>query len=339
MRGQHFGFLVSLCAVWIAARVGFLSVLPPAGVAPQIDRLKIESLPRPNAFAATIEGGRPRLRAAASSRLAPHHLAPFRRPPTSGVISPKAVRLPPADARFMPDEKTPASSQPLLSPSATKSRDISPLNVYAYSFIRAGMSGRAPLGSGQYGGSQSGLITTYALARSGETGRTKLALLLRAAVAHNNVAESELATGFRWHPVPDMPFSLTVERRFRNARSDAFAAYIAGGVSEAKLPLEFRMDAFAQAGLVTNKDGRAFFDASARAERDLAQVGGIPIRAGVGLWTGGQQDIFRVDVGPTISGQIPIADTRLRVSADWRFRIAGDARPASGPALTLSTGF
>jgi len=34
-----------------------------------------------------------------------------------------------------------------------------------------------------------------------------------------------------------------------------------------------------------------------------------------------------------------IARTNLRLSADWRIRIAGDAAPASGPAMTLSTSF
>ena len=28
-----------------------------------------------------------------------------------------------------------------------------------------------------------------------------------------------------------------------------------------------------------------------------------------------------------------------RAAVDWRFRVAGDADPGSGPALTLSAGF
>ncbi len=48
---------------------------------------------------------------------------------------------------------------------------------------------------------------------------------------------------------------------------------------------------------------------------------------------------MRLDVGPAICVQIPLGGTEMRVDASWRFRIAGTARPDSGPAVTLSTSF
>jgi hypothetical protein len=36
---------------------------------------------------------------------------------------------------------------------------------------------------------------------------------------------------------------------------------------------------------------------------------------------------------------LPIGRTAIRASAEWRFRVAGDAAPDSGPAVTLSTDF
>jgi len=35
----------------------------------------------------------------------------------------------------------------------------------------------------------------------------------------------------------------------------------------------------------------------------------------------------------------PIGKASVELSADWRFQVAGNALPGSGPALTLSTGF
>jgi hypothetical protein len=37
--------------------------------------------------------------------------------------------------------------------------------------------------------------------------------------------------------------------------------------------------------------------------------------------------------------RLKLGETRSRVALDWRFRVAGNARPASGPALTVSAGF
>ena len=339
MRGRHFGFLVSLSAVWITARVGFLSISPPPEVTDQAKERQAALPRRAKAFAAIAEDRIPPQPAVHLPKADKSDLAPTRTSWGPSAILPEPGRPLSAAVRLDRDEQPQKLAQPFLIPTTTKAHKASPLTVYAYSFIRARTSGPAPLGSSQYGGSQSGIIATYALAPFGDKDHARLAVLLRGAIAHDNAAERELAAGLRWHPVRNVPLNLTAERRFRHARSDAFAAYAAGGVSEAKLPLDFRLDAYAQAGFVTRKNGGAFFDASARAERSVADVGAIPVRAGVGIWAGGQEDIFRIDAGPTISGDVLVANTRLRISADWRFRIAGNAQPAAGPALTLSTAF
>ena len=213
------------------------------------------------------------------------------------------------------------------------------MNVYAYSFFRQGAKANSFAGGGQYGGGQSGFVATYTLARFGEGGTDSLSLQARGAVAHGEPSERELAAGLRWRPLRKVPVALTAERRFRNGQPDAFAAYLAGGKSQVGLPLKFQLDAFAQGGLVSGRDGGLFFDASARAERKLAAIGKTPVTFGAGIWGGGQKDIFRVDAGPTIGTEVPLGSARLRINADWRFRIAGSAQPASGPALTLSTSF
>ncbi len=78
---------------------------------------------------------------------------------------------------------------------------------------------------------------------------------------------------------------------------------------------------------------------NAHSRKDAVRIFMAMERAGAGLCGGGQSGVFSIDVGPTVRTDIAIARTNLRLSADWRIRIAGDAAPASGPAMTLSTSF
>lgn len=52
-----------------------------------------------------------------------------------------------------------------------------------------------------------------------------------------------------------------------------------------------------------------------------------------------QPGVERLDIGPEIRLRLPVGQGGLRLSAEWRARIAGNARPASGPAITLITDF
>jgi len=44
-------------------------------------------------------------------------------------------------------------------------------------------------------------------------------------------------------------------------------------------------------------------------------------------------------VGPSAGISFRLGEAQGRVAADYRFRVAGNAEPASGPALTLTAGF
>ena len=166
-----------------------------------------------------------------------------------------------------------------------------------------------------------------------------LALLVRAAVAHDNLDEREVALGVRWRPIKKFPVSVTAERRFRHDRKDAFAIYAAGGVSDVQLPLKFRAESFAQAGVVSGKDAGPFFDAFVRSDRKVVSAQAVQIHAGAGAWAGGQRGAARLDIGPSLRTDILVGGAKLRLNLDWRFRVAGNATPGNGPALTLSTGF
>ncbi|MEP7223149.1 MAG: hypothetical protein ABI673_10855 [Novosphingobium sp.] len=55
---------------------------------------------------------------------------------------------------------------------------------------------------------------------------------------------------------------------------------------------------------------------------------------------GAQRGASRVDVGPSAGIVLRLGDAAAaRLAMDWRFRVAGHAAPASGPAVTLSAGF
>jgi hypothetical protein len=106
------------------------------------------------------------------------------------------------------------------------------------------------------------------------------------------------------------------------------------------MPLRLQTEIYGQAGWVGGNGATAFVDGQMRLERSIAKLGGAELSAGGGLWGGAQKGASRLDAGPTARITLhPTEQSTLRVAADWRFRIAGNAAPQSGPAITLSAGF
>lgn len=296
-------------------------------------------LPAPPPHVETVHISKPRARLDAPSReqhLAATNISPHW-PMATGMTPPSETKtLPqsPAPLLVPPESFVAGAPSPPAIPSHPRA-----VHFYGYSFVRkSSASGLTALG-GQYGGSQSGFIVTWDILppRRGQE-RPRLALLARGAITHGDRSDREFAAGVRWHPLPRLPLSLSFERRFRPERADANAAYVAGGTSLA-LPRAFRMDGYAQAGFVSGPSAGPFFDMSMLADRKITGVAGGTVRAGAGLWGGGQSGTFRIDIGPAVRTDIAVAKATLRLSADWRIRVAGDAAPASGPTMTLSTSF
>jgi hypothetical protein len=208
-------------------------------------------------------------------------------------------------------------------------------STYGYSFWRkaGSTSGLAP--ASQYGGGQSGLIGTYRLGES----ENAMAILWRVSVAHARTAEQELAFGIRWQPTTKLPITLSAERRFRNDNTDNIAFYIAGGKSDVPLVAKFKLDTYAQIGILTGAHPDRFFDANVRVDRPVFNAAPFSISAGGGLWAGGQKGASRIDIGPSMRTDFKVSDAHFRLNADWRFRIAGNAAPGDGPTITLSTNF
>ena len=188
------------------------------------------------------------------------------------------------------------------------------------------------LGSSQLGGSQAGLRVAYAIGRA-----RRVALVGRVATPLEGRGR-EAALGVEWR-VPGMPVRLFAERRFAldNGRGGPSLGAIAG--VDRALGRGFRLEAYAQAGAIRRDRTEGFADGAARVTRRVAAIGPATLDLGAGAWGGAQRDAERLDVGPTLGVAAPVAGRTLRLTLDWRERVAGDARPGSGPALSVGTDF
>ena len=190
-----------------------------------------------------------------------------------------------------------------------------------------------------YGASQVGAVIRYRLAPDN---LRKPSLYLRASAAVRSPHDAELAVGLAARPIARLPVLAMAELRASRPGGVTRLRPAAALVSEfppLDLPLGLRAEAYGQAGYVGGRDASAFVDGQLHLTRRLARIGGMELRAGAAAWGGAQQGASRVDAGPTASLGMPIGPTNARLSADWRFRLAGSATPGSGPAITLSAGF
>lgn len=199
----------------------------------------------------------------------------------------------------------------------------------------------SPLLSGRpaYGRSQAGAVVRYHLAPS--SGHRPQAYL-RGSAALQGSREQEAALGLSARPLARVPVRLAAELRASD-RTDGTslrpAAFAVTELPPQPLPGGLVAEGYGAAGYVGGQGSTAFVDGQVRVDRSLASVRDFTLRAGGGAWGGAQQGAARLDIGPTASLSFNLGETRARVAADYRVRVAGDARPASGPALTLSAGF
>ena len=140
----------------------------------------------------------------------------------------------------------------------------------------------------------------------------------------------------RVHPLVNIPIWLTAERRqaighYGGGRS-AFAVFLEGGIYEQPLPWSFSLNGYLQGGVVGLKSRDLFVDGGFAVTRPVYRQ----FSAGFGVWGGAQPGLYRVDAGPRLTMQVR---RNVKVHLDWRQRVAGNARPGSGPALTLAGDF
>jgi hypothetical protein len=186
----------------------------------------------------------------------------------------------------------------------------------------AGPAASPVLGGGQLGGSIAFLPDPFA--------RRPLALVARGNVAADaggvRGETGQLALGLRQTLLPGV--SVAVERLIPlgNATRGAFTARLAAGGAWQ------RLEGYGEAGVLDT--GQVYAGGQSRAR--LVRLGPATLHAAA--WASvqtGSPDVWRVDVGPSLSARI----RGIRIEADWRQRIGGNAAPGSGPVVTLSAGF
>lgn len=333
MRRAPLRFLLAVLMLWVGVRAAILLPGWPDAMAP-VPAAAASPGPAaagpPPAAAAPIDSA-PDTSAAPVARQRPllvrsQEPSPPPRPAAgSGPPDRLALALPAPAASTGPKAASPPSLIAFPAPGARPG--TSRWAASAWLLVRdEGGAALAPGGS--LGGSQAGARLSYALGgRLALSGRFYLPLRRRSG--------AELAVGLDWRPVRSLPVNLLAERRQRLGRDgrNAFALTLYGGTGHALAP-RLRLDLYGQAGLVGLRRRDLFADGSARLSRRLG-----PIELGVGAWGAAQPGAARLDAGPSLAWRLPARDANLRLQADWRFRIAGDAAPRSGPALTLAADF
>ena len=110
------------------------------------------------------------------------------------------------------------------------------------------------------------------------------------------------------------------------------AVFLEGGIYEQPLPWRFSLDGYLQGGVVGLKSRDLFVDGGFAVTRPVYRQ----FSAGFGVWGGAQPGLYRVDAGQRLTMQ---GRRNVKVHLDWRQRLAGNARPGSGPTLTLAGDF
>lgn len=206
---------------------------------------------------------------------------------------------------------------------------IDRMQLTAWALLRGEPGPVSLASSGTLGGSQAGARFAYNFSR-------QVALSIRGSAPVGGTRGGELAAGFRLTPLRSLPLSMTVERR--QAIGDGwggrsgFALFVEGGVYDRPMPWQFSLDGYVQAGVVGVHDRDLFADGGFTLSRPLFGR----LSAGLGMWGGVQPGIYRVDAGPRLSLKVR---NNMRIHVDWRQRLAGNAEPGSGPALTLAGDF
>ncbi|MET0248427.1 MAG: hypothetical protein ABW164_01715 [Sphingobium sp.] len=206
----------------------------------------------------------------------------------------------------------------------------------AWAFWRSG-SGAAPLATqgGRLGGSQVGARLDYDLTPDW-AGR--LAPYARITSALDRPASPEAAAGLAWQPSRRVPISLLAERRISLGKGgrNANALFVVGGFGPTPLAQGFHAEAYGQAGMVGFSRRDLVVDGKLALLRAFSRA---PLSAGFSLSGGAQPGVSRLDIGPEIRLRLPLPRANARLSAEWRQRVAGQAAPGSGLAVTLASDF
>ena len=335
--GRPLRFLAASLGGWVLIRIALLlpefASLPASELVPRVIDVLV-----PDVAAAGLVRRHPRAPVAgrpqfvASPPDTPHSPAPPPIPATVPAQQPVVV----ADDRD-PQRSTGSWSAVIPSPVAPPAVAKGPafakgarrLSGSVWLLARGGPAGT--VSGGQLGASQGGVRLAYAL---GNARRVAVVGRIAAPLAG---AGREAALGLEWQPTR-WPIRIVAEQRFAldSGRGGPTLGVIAG-YGPTDIVSGVRLEAYGQAGGIVRDGVEGFVDASARITHPLGDVRGIRVDVGVGAWGSAQRAAERFDIGPSFVVAVPVARKTIRLTLDWRQRIAGGARPGSGPALSLGS--
>lgn len=335
--GRPLRFLLVTLAGWTALRVAML--WPAAVIAPAVAAGRTDARAQAGVGATAMSGavgaqpttagiGRKAVMAASpvSRREDPHHSA--RPDSTDGSLVMAAI--PPARVG-VPGALVPPTA-PIPRPASSSAPASRPrLAGSAWLIARGGSDGT--LLGGQLGGSQAGVRLTYALG----SGR-RVALAARVASPLSGRGR-EAALGVEWRPTA-APVRIVAEQRLSLDGGQGGPTLMAvGGIDPTPVAAGFRLEGYAQAGVIARDGVEGFGDGAVRLARRMVTAGRVVLDAGAGGWGAAQRGARRLDVGPTLGLVVPVGPRSIRLTLDYRTRIAGDAHPGSGPALSIGSDF
>ena len=353
-------FLAVAVAGWVGVRAGALGVLPgselfrierseaktPAIVPTQFPALEPVALAQPAAAPVQyVPAGYPQQAVqpamvpiyypAQVSRPAPSqtpHLDALLPTPRPGSAYRSLPDYDPMPISHLAAVSVPARSSPPAPPAPPLRPGLDRLQLTSWALLRSqqmAVAGSQSLATGgQLGASQAGARLVYNFNR-----QLAIAARMSSEVGRRG---GEAALGVRVRPLVSLPLWLTAERRqrlgrFGGGRND-FALFAEAGLYQRSLPWRFSLDSYLQGGVVGVKARDLFVDGALTVTRPVYRN----FSFGLGVWGGAQPGLSRLDAGPRVTMQMR---KNVKVHADWRQKLAGNARPGSGPALTLSGDF
>lgn len=337
-RGRPLRFLGAVVTGWVLLRLAMIE--PPttmrrlANVPVRFARLAAKvvvdappSVSRPPANPLPIDPNRRR------SRLA----LPLAIKPDVSTLAAK-VATSTSDRTMAVIDTTPAilPTAAALSPAVSVRADTADARRWSASFwliVRDGRGIGAGLAQSQLGGSQTGGRIAYAL------GHRRVVSVIGRLASPLAGAGQEAALGLEWTP-SKLPVRLFVEQRIGiNGIGSGPAFGVIGGIGPVPVGAGFKLESYGQAGVIRRNGVIGYADGSVRVNRQIAMIGDTQVDLGAGGWGGVQPGARRLDVGPSLALGVPLGDRRVRIALDWRERLAGNARPGSGPTLSIGADF
>lgn len=330
--GRPLRFLMVVLTGWTGARAALLWSEPELAGPARATASSLAAADRPvlvpmRGAIAGSRAARPAGSIAAANRTSEQaSLAPVL--PSLATLPPTIRAIP---APGQPERTQAAPIEPALAMVAAAPHERR-WSISAWLVARGGsMAGGGPFGPVQLGGSQAGARLRYALSRT-------LALSGRLSAPLRGIGR-EGALGLEWRPVK-LPVSILLERRIAlDAGHGGTALGAIAGINPTRVAGRLELEGYGQAGVVARARREPFADGAVRLLHPVAESRHARLALGAGMWGGAQRGATRLDVGPSLVATVPTGGPTLRVAAEWRQRVAGNAAPGSGPAVTVGTDF